>query len=116
MTWLSVHIDTGRALAIRKQSILACINKRRRQMRPISRKVQGDGEIFETHYGDKQITFGVPLGSFELSDIMIMNADEAGVRSEDPDYNEILQNLATFAWSMRHPMRVELFVSPELLP
>lgn len=85
-------------------------------MRPISRKVQGDGEVFETHYGDKQITFGVPLGSFELSDIMIMNAEEAGINSDDPDYNEVLQNLATFAWSMRHPMRSELFVSPELVP
>lgn len=85
-------------------------------MRPISRKVQGDGEVFETHYGDKIITFGVPLGSFELSDIMILNAEEAGISADDPDYNDVLQNLATFAWSMRHPMRAELFVSPQLLP
>lgn len=82
-------------------------------MRPISRKVQGNGEVFEAHYGDTQITFGVPLGSFELSDIMIMNADDAGIDPEDP---QVLQNLATFAWSMRHPMRSELFISPELVP
>lgn len=85
-------------------------------MRPISRKVQGDGEVFETHYGDRQITFGVPLGVFETSDIMILNAEEAGISTDDPDYQEILQNLAVFAWSMRHPMRAEVFVSTELVP
>ncbi|HLR78390.1 MAG TPA: hypothetical protein VK062_04995 [Burkholderiaceae bacterium] len=85
-------------------------------MRPISREVKGEAEIFETHYGDITIEFAVPLGSFEPGDIVLLNTDEAEVTKNYPDFQQVLQNLADFAWNMRHPMRVEFFVSPHLIP
>ena len=84
-------------------------------MHAISRKVQNDGEVFEVDYNSQQIIFAVPLGAFEPSDILFLNADES-LDTEAPEFDELRQSLADFAWDMRHPMRVEFFVSPELVP
>lgn len=84
-------------------------------MQVISRKVQSDGEIFEVDYNSQHIVFAVPLGVFEPSDIMFLNADES-LDTYGPQFDELRRALADFAWDMRHPMRVALFVSPELVP
>lgn len=84
-------------------------------MQVISRKIQNDGEVFEVDYNSQQIIFAVPLGVFEPSDVMFLNAGE-GQNTEGPEFDALRQELADFAWNMRHPMRVELFVSPELVP
>lgn len=85
-------------------------------MRPISREVKGDAEIFKTHYGDLKIDFAVPLGSFEPSDIVVLQPRQEDITQLYPDFDQVLQNLAEFTWNMRHPMRVEFYVSPQLVP
>jgi len=38
-------------------------------------KHRAKAKFLETPYGERQTTFGVPLGWFELSDITILNAN-----------------------------------------
>lgn len=84
-------------------------------MKTLSRKVQNDGEVFEVDYHSQHIIFAVPLGVFEPSDVMFLNVDES-TNTDGPEFDELRQELANFAWDMRHPMRVEFFVSPQLVP
>lgn len=85
-------------------------------MQAISRKIQGDGEVFEVNYNDRHIVFVVPLGAFERQDVIFLNVEPGQIDTTDPGVQQLQQELADFAWNARHPMRVELFVSQELVP
>ncbi len=85
-------------------------------MKVTKRTVQGPREIFEVQSGAARAEFAVPLGVFEPSDIEILNNDEAQICPDHPAFEDTMRAFADIAWNARRPMRVEFFVSPELVP